>query len=137
MAYYSHQDFLDWIFATSSKHRCLPPCLLQRGRHNQNKGVIIFIPFLFIPKILMAVTLSFFLGWRFGSLEDEQTPGLISAHPPLKIPKKLPRTETGITKSFKQVHRLDLWFKKIHKSICLKTKICWYMFTKIHKPIRL
>ena len=92
------------ICSTFMKHKCLPPCVLQHGRHYQIEGAINCH-----SKNLGDREINFFFGWRFRCLEDEQRPVLVSSQSPPKIRQKLPRTETGITQLPKQVHRSPRW----------------------------
>lgn len=66
------------------KHRYLPPSVVQRGRHYRIEGATNVI-----PKILMTLKITFFVSWRFGSLEDEQRPVLVSIHHPQNFFLKL------------------------------------------------
>ena len=57
------------FFFKSFWHLCLPPCVLQRGRHHhisERRNIW--------SKILMTLTTIPFFGWRFGCLEAEQKP---------------------------------------------------------------
>ena len=86
------------IFSTSMKHRCLPPCVLQRGRHYQIEGVINFHSKIFWWLFGLEV-------WLFGGWADTSF-GLCSSSA-----KKYPARKLELL-SFQNLHRSPRWYIK-------------------------